>query len=87
MKGGYQKFFKVAVLFSLTEGPIQNFKTLAQPLLGEFGWGFLFLLLPRENKVNSQVWPVLGVSQYELVHVLAFEMATEQGTSLWGLSY
>ena len=66
---------------------MQNFKTLAHSFLGEFGWGFLFLLLPRENKVNSQVWPVLGVSQYELVHVLSFEMATEQGTSLWGLSY
>ena len=42
---------------------MQNFKTLAQPLLVEFGRGlfFLLLLLPRGNKVNSQVWPGMGL--------------------------
>ena len=49
---------------------MQNFKPLAQPLLGKFRWGFLllffffFFLLPHESKVNSQVWPVMGGWQY-----------------------
>ena len=47
----------------VTEGCMQNFKTLAQPLLGEFGWGFLLLLLLLlgESKVNSQVFTGMGV--------------------------
>ena len=40
----------------VTDGRMQNFKTLEQSLLGEFRWGSFFLL-PHESKVNSQHSP------------------------------
>ena len=71
VKGGIRIIFKGCnPIILVTEGRMQNFKTLAQPLLGEFGWGLLFLLLlllllllPHKSKVNSQVWPGVGVWQ------------------------
>jgi hypothetical protein len=53
------------LIILVTDGHIQNFKTLAQYLLGEFRWGsfffLFFFLLPCESKVNSQVSPGVGV--------------------------
>jgi hypothetical protein len=34
------------IILLVTEGRMQNFRTLRQPLLGEFGWGS-FLFFPR----------------------------------------
>jgi hypothetical protein len=67
------------LILLVTEGRMQNFKTLAQPLLGEFGWGFLLLFLlsslPHESKVNSQVWPGVGVWQNAVnsVHLVPWQ--------------
>ena len=56
VEGGYPNLFKGQ---SYSNAKFQNPGTA--PFLGEFGWGFLFFLSPRENKVNYQVWPGMGV--------------------------
>jgi hypothetical protein len=55
VKWGYQNYFLGCnPILLVTAGRMQNFKNLAQPLLGEFGGGFLLLFLPHESKANSQ---------------------------------
>ena len=64
---GGQIFFGCNLILLVTYGRMQNFKTLAQFLLGKFRWGLF--LLPCESKVNSQDSPGVGVWQKSIFSV------------------